>query len=208
MSAASTPSPNSYPTTLRFDYSHAALATAILAVVLTTVPVGRADVALAGFVAMWAGIYLFMRRSVRTIRYFAPMMLSMVLWFALVSVSGSLNRWAPRADAAEISTPTRSTQISGPDLHGDARIAGPEILLTNRGTTPWTDVSVTLTASDGQTYTSHLDQVQAGANVAIHLSRFFGQDGRAVRIATMKPRAVAVRGQIDGVAGSFESRQQ
>jgi hypothetical protein len=207
MTTSAQPTATPYKQTVSFRYSHAALAAAILSVILTTIPVGRADVALAGFVVMWASLYLFMRRSVGTIRYWATLMAAMFLWFGLVSASGSLGRWAPQADSRSASGPSlESKHVAGVDLHGRARLTGPEVLVTDGADRPWTDVELSFTASDGRRYTSRLDSVAPGQTAVVQLSRFVDADGRPTRTATSRPRAVTVKARIDGAEGAFETR--
>lgn len=196
-----------YPATFQFRYSHAALATGILAVVLAATPAGRADVAIAGFVVMWASLYLFLRRSVRTIRYWVPMMTSMVLWFVVVSVSGSMSLWAGRADARPgTETTSQPVHVDGVDLHGSATLTGPQILVSDNGDKPWSDVTLSFTGADGKRYTSHVDGVASGQTLRIQLSRFVAEDGHPAPVAVVKPRSVRVSAKVDGRDGAFESR--
>jgi len=187
-----------------FTYSNLALLVGVAAVILSAIPSGRADVAFAGLVAAWASIYLFMRHSVRTIRLFAPPMAAVFLWFGLISVSGSLNTWAPRPEAVPAAS-SHPAHTEGIDLRGDVRLAGQEILVTNEADKPWSDVVLSFGGADGQTYASRLREVAPGRTSGVQLSRFVGADGHPAPAALVKPRVLRVEAKIDGRVGAFTS---
>ena len=207
MDTAQDTSQRDYPATFQFRYSHAALATAVVAVVLATIPAGRADVAIAGFVVLWASLYLFLRGSVRTIRYWVPMMTAIVLWFGLVSVSGSMSLWTQGAGTrASTNAAPQSVHVEGVVLHGDVRLTGPQIFISDNADKDWSDVTLSFTGADGKQYTSHVDSVAAGQTVGIQLSRFVAGDGHPPPVAVVKPRSLLVRAKLEGQDGAFESR--
>lgn len=171
-------------------------------VVLSVVPARSAAVAIAGCVAVWLGLYVFMRESARTIRWFATPMIAVFGWFILVSASGSMAGWAPSGKAAAIGTEPVQATASGASLDADVRLTGAQFLVTNRGQQPWTDVVLSLTGSDRVAYTTRADRVEAGQTVVVQLSRFAARDGHPFRTATTRPQALT----IDARAGTGEQR--
>ena len=168
----------------------------VVGVALSTLPLGGAAVAFLGLVAFWFGLYLFMRESAKTIRWFATPMIAVFGWFVLVSGSGSLARWTPNAEvvAASRAEAVQAT-TSGADLHADVRLTGAQFLVTNNGQTPWTEIVFTLTGSDAKTYTLRMDRIEAGRTTAIQLPRFTTPDSHPFRMATTKPQALTLEAQ-------------
>lgn len=206
MTASTNPADARYGKGLQFHYSHPALAVLVVGLVLTVVPAGSAAVAIAGCAAIWFGLYLFMKESAKTIRWFATPMIAIFGWFILASVSGSMARWAPAGKAAEIRTEPVQTSSSGATLDADVRLTGAQFLVSNQGQQPWTHVMLSLTGTDGASYMAHLDQVGAGQTTVVQLSRFAASDGHVFRTATTKPQALTIDATVGTAAGTYTER--
>lgn len=164
----------------------------VVGVVLAVVPAGSAAIAIAGCAAIWIGLYIFMRESARTIRWFATPMIAIFGWFILISVSGSLAGWAPSGKAATVGTEPVQAATSGASLDAAVRLTGAQFLVTNRGHQPWTEVMLSLTGSDRATYTTRADRIDAGKTAVVQLSRFVASDGHPFRTATTKPQSLTI----------------
>lgn len=178
---------------MRYRFSFAALALVVLGLALTIAPIGRADVAIAGFAALWAGLVTFMRPSGPTIRYWATLMTALGVWFGVAAASGSLTQWTGSATVAT-ALPTAETTITGSDLRADVRVVGPQVVVSNRSQRAWQEISVELTgdADPSMMFVAHLDRLAAGRTITLAASRFTTPDGRAFDMATSRPRTLLV----------------
>lgn len=192
MNTPVSPAEARYGKGLQFHYAHTALALFVIGVVLAVVPARSAMVAIAGCAAIWIGLYLFMRESARTIRWFATPMIAVFGWFILISVSGSLAGWAPSGKAATAGTEPVQATTTGASLDADVRLTGAQFLVTNRGQQAWRDVVLSLAGSDHATYTTRADRVDAGQTAVVQLSRFAASDGHAFRTATTRPQSLTI----------------
>jgi ABC-type nickel/cobalt efflux system permease component RcnA len=193
---------------LQFQYSHAALAVFIVGLVLTIVPTGSAAVTLAGCAVLWLGLYLFMKESTKTIRWFATPMIAIFGWFIIASASGSMARWAPAGHAGAVEAEAAQPTTTGAALNADVRLTGAQFLVTDRGQQPWTDVSLSLTGSDHGAYETRIDRVDAGQTVVVQLSRFATADGHPFRTATTKAQALTIEAHagVGGEPGTYTVR--
>lgn len=193
--------------TIRF--SPVAVGALIAGVALTTLPLGRADVAIAGFVTIWFAFYLFMRRAGPTLRYWATLMAALGGWFVLASVSGSLARWTHRDDAPVVQAlePAKVT-TTGADLKADVRFTGEQFVISNKGRQPWEDISLSLKAATAPGYTLHVDRVAAGRTLTVPPSRFVAADGQAFDAARVKPQSLVIAAHVGntGPGGAIEVR--
>jgi hypothetical protein len=164
----------------------------VLGVVLAIVPARSAALAIAGCAAIWIGLYIFMRESARTIRWFATPMIAIFGWFILISVSGSMAGWAPSGQPATVGTEPVQATTSGASLDADVRLTGAQFLVTNRGHQPWTDVMLSVTGSDHAIYTTRADRVDAGQTAVVQVSRFVASDGHPFRTATTRPQSLTI----------------
>jgi hypothetical protein len=181
----------------------------IIGIALTTVHAGRADVALSGFVVLWAGMIVYMWRSVTTLKYWATMMAAVFAWFLLVSVSGSMALWAPGSTETTASSETAAGVTTGADLKADVRLTGAQFILSNRGDSAWRDISLQLTGSSpADVYAAHLDEVASGGTIALSPARFARPDGQTFNAVRTRPHSLslsALRADT-GQRGTYEIR--
>jgi hypothetical protein len=198
--------------TAPLDASRLGMLIVVIGVALTTIHVGRADVALSGFVAIWAGLILVMHRSVVTLKYWATLMAAVFAWFFLVSASGSLALWAPAgATGTAAASDTTRGVTSGADLNADVRLTGAQFLVTNNGPSSWRDISLQLTGgSPSDVYATHVDEVAPGRTIALSPARFARADGQTFNAVRTRPRSLSLsarRGD-SGRRGTYEVRWQ
>jgi len=192
---------------LQFHYSHPAAAALVFGVLLAAVPIGRADVAFVGLALIGIGLYLFMRESAKTIRWFATPMIAVFGWLAIVSGSGSMARWTPAVDvSAAARAQAAAVTVTGAPLKADVQLTGAQFLISNGAQQPWTNVTLSLTGSDRAIYTSRLDRIDAGGTVVVQLGRFTGGDGHPFRTATIRPESLRIAAQLGDQGGTYAVR--
>lgn len=205
--ATSPVSPHGRPTS--FIYSNMALAVTAAGVGLTVTPIARADASFAGFVLLWIGLFLFMRQSGPNLRYWATLMVAVVIWVSLATISGTLARvGAASGTHASEATPAQ-TRTEGVDLRAEVRFTGAQFVVANRGNKPWREIVLSLHAEKSpDVYKVQLERLAAGRSATVQLSRFATSDGHTFSTDLGGPRSFVIDASTGdtGEHGTYEAR--